>query len=116
MNYKLVAYGALLFFITQILIWYQGNGQFVYKWFRENTLILTLLGIPTSFFMIVATRYTVEGLGGVLWPMRFIAFSTGIFIFTILTWYHMDEPINLKTGVSLLLATAIVLIQLFWKS
>lgn len=116
MNYKLVATGAFLFFITQILIWYQGNGQFVYKWFKENPFILSLIGIPISYLMIIATKYVVDGLGGVLWPMRFIGFSTGILVFTVLTWYHMNEAFTLKTTVSLLLATAIVLIQIFWKS
>lgn len=116
MNYKAVLFGASLFLIAQVFIWYQGNGQFVYKWFKENPLILSLIGVPISYLLIIATKITVDGLGGVLWPMRMIGFSTGIVVFTFLTWYHLNETINLKTAISLLLATAIVLIQIFWKS
>ena len=115
MNYKSVVLGAILFTIAQIFIWYQGNGQFVYKWFKENPITLSLIGVPISYILIIATRYVVDGLGGVLWPMRMIGFSTGIAVFTFLTWYHMNEAINLKTGISLMLATVIVLIQIFWK-
>jgi len=115
MNYKAVLFGASLFLIAQVFIWYQGNGQFVYKWFKENPFILSLVGVPISYLLIIATKITVDGLGGFLWPMRMIGFSTGIVVFTFLTWYHMNETITLKTGISLLLATAIVLIQIFWK-
>tara|TARA_R110000772_G_scaffold188751_1_gene299830 strand:- start:48 stop:398 length:351 start_codon:yes stop_codon:yes gene_type:complete len=116
MNIKSVILGAILFTIAQIFIWYQGNGQFVYKWFKENPIILSFVGVPISYVLILATRYVVEGLGGSLWPMRMIGFSSGIVVFTFLTWYHMNEAVNLKTVISLGLAVSIVLIQIFWKS
>jgi len=52
---------------------------------------------------------------GLLWPSRFIGFSTGIVTFAALTYIFMDEGINLKTAVSLVLALALIIIQLFWK-
>jgi hypothetical protein len=44
-----------------------------------------------------------------------IAFGTGVFAFSLLSYGIMGESINMKTAVSLVLATAIVLIQILWK-
>ena len=52
---------------------------------------------------------------GLLWPGRFIGFASGVISFAFLSYYFMGEGITFKTGVSLLLAVVIVLIQVFWK-
>jgi len=109
-------YGVFLFLIGQALIWIQTNGQFVWPWFKKNPIIVSILGGSViSYILIMATRYVVEYFGGLLWPGRFIGFASGIIVFAFLTWYYMGESINLKTGVSLLLASALIAIQLFWK-
>ena len=64
---------------------------------------------------IMGTKYVAAYYDGLIWPGRFIGFSSGIFCFTILTWYFLGEGINVKTGISLLLAIALITIQLFWK-
>jgi len=110
------AYGVFLFLIAQALIWIQTNGQFIWPWFKKNPIIISILGGSViSYIFIMATRYVVEYFDGLLWPGRFIGFASGIFVFTILTWYFMGEGINMKTGVSLVLASALIAIQLFWK-
>jgi hypothetical protein len=53
--------------------------------------------------------------GGTLWENRLLGFGMGMVSFGLLTYIFMGEGITLKTGVSLILATALVLIQLFWK-
>lgn len=63
-----------------------------------------------------ATRYVVQGFDGLFWPGRFISFCAGIFIFTAMTYIFRDESINIKTAISLMLALALILVQLFWKS
>ena len=57
----------------------------------------------------------VAGFNGLLWPQRFLAFSTGIIIFTVLTWYLKGEGLSVKTLVSLGLAFLLSIVQIFWK-
>ena len=108
--------GVLLYFFGQILIWYQTNGQFKWKWFADNPFIVAcIFSIPISYAFIIATTYVVEYFNGTLWPGRFIGFATGMISFAILTSFYMNEGINAKTMISLILATALVLIQILWK-
>ena len=74
-----------------------------------------IFSIPISFAFIVATKYVVGYFDGQLWPGRFIGFATGIMSFAILTSFYMNEGINAKTMISLVLATALVAIQILWK-
>jgi len=108
--------GMLLFLAGQILIWFQTNGQFINEWAKNNTFILSVVGGTTiSYFFINATRLIAEHYNGLLWPGRFIGFSMGITSFAFLTWYFMGEGINTKTTICVILAVAIIIIQLFWK-
>jgi hypothetical protein len=98
------------------MIWIQTNGQFVWPWFKKNPIIVSItFGSVISYILIYATRFVVEHFDGLLWPSRFIGFSTGILSFSILTYMFLGEGINTKTAVSLILALSLVAIQLFWK-
>jgi len=109
-------YGFLLFFVGQALIWFQTNGQFIWPWFKKNPLIISILGgTIISYLFIKATAYVVEHFEGLLWPGRFIGFASGMIVFAICTWAFFGETINLKTGISLALATMLICVQLFWK-
>lgn len=107
--------GALLFLLGQILVWYQINGQFLSVWCKKNPLVMSLLGIPISYVYIYATQHLVIAFDGQLWPQRLIAFAMGMVAFAFLTWFHMNEVMTIKTAITLVLAAAIVLIQVFWK-
>jgi len=112
---KLLA-GMALFLFGQILIWYQTNGQFRWDWCARNPFAMALIfSVPISFAFIIASKYVVGYFDGSLWPGRFIGFATGMLSFAILTSYYMDEGINTKTMVSLILAIALVAIQILWK-
>ena len=50
MNYFLLC--LLLFVVGQGLVWFQLNGQFINEWFKNNTFILSLLGVPISYIFI----------------------------------------------------------------
>lgn len=76
---------------------------------------MAAFGWPISYILIYASRYVVEGFDGLLWPGRFIGFASGMFVMAFLTYIHMNEGITMKTGITLLLALAITLIQVFWK-
>ena len=92
----------ILFTIAQGLIWYQTNSQFFNSWVKERPLLMATMGVPISYILIYASRYVV-------------GFSTGMVIMAILTYIHLDEGITFKTGVTLLLAFIIVMVQLYWK-
>ena len=76
---------------------------------------MSLCGVPISYAYIFATHHLVIAFDGELWPQRLIGFSVGMVAFAFLTWFHLDETLTLKTAVTLALAFAIVLIQVFWK-
>lgn len=107
--------GIILFTIGQALIWYQTNSQFFNEWAKNRPWIMATMGLPISYILIYASRYTVEGFNGLLWPTKFIGFATGVVTMGIFTWIHLGEGINLKTGVTLLLCFLILVIQLIWK-
>ena len=54
-------------------------------------------------------------LGHVMWPQRFIGFASGIFIYAWGTYYYFNQPIDVKTAVSLGLALVLIGVQVFWK-
>jgi hypothetical protein len=105
----------LLFLVGQVLVWYQINGQFLSDWIKERPLLMSLCGIPISYVYIYATHHLVIAFDGQLWPQRLIGFAMGMIAFSFLTWFHLSEAITAKTAVTLALAAAIVLIQVFWK-
>jgi len=114
MNYLLT--GLLFFIIGQTIIWFQTNGQFIWPWFKDNTLILSMVGgTIISFFFIKGTYFLATHFDGMLWPGRFIGFASGILVFSICTYVFLGEGLNLKTLISLILATTLIFIQLFWK-
>ena len=106
---------ATLFLFVQVLTWFQLNGQFVWPWFKNNILLLCLFGLPISWLYIEATRLGFIAFEGVIWPGRLLGFAAGIFTFAICANVFMGEGLSTKTIVSLVLATALVCIQIFWK-
>jgi hypothetical protein len=108
--------GILLSLLGQTLIWFQTNGQFVWEWFRKNPIILSVaFGGIISYLFILGTKYLALHFDGLLWPVRFIGFGSGMVVFSILTWYFMGEGISAKTIISLILSFSLVAIQIFWK-
>ena len=108
--------GITYFIIGHILVWYQLNGQFLWKWFRENEWMVAAGGFFISFFFIWGTKYTVEAMDGLLWPGRFIGFGLGMMQYALFVNYYFDEGITAKTGISLALCFLLITIQVFWKT
>ena len=109
--------GIAFFIVAHILTFYQLNGQFLKStdWFRKNIMIVAAAGFILSFFYIWGTKYAVSGMGGMLWPARFIGFGVGMIIYAIFVQYHFNEGINAKTWVSLGLSFILICIQVLWK-
>ena len=107
--------GIGIFILAHIIVWFQLNGQFFNEWFKSNNFILALFGVPISYLYIWGTKYCYEGFDGLIWPGRFIGFACGMVIFAAFSSSIMGEGITVKTGLSLILAVALVGIQIFWK-
>tara|TARA_R110002050_G_scaffold18561_1_gene54084 strand:- start:755 stop:1102 length:348 start_codon:yes stop_codon:yes gene_type:complete len=115
MNLKWFFYGVLFFLAAHIVTWFQLNGQFLWKFFKDNTFILALTGVPISYLYIWGTKFTVESFG-MLWPARFVGFGVGIAVYALFIGIFFKEGITLKTFVSLILAFSLVCIQVLWKN
>lgn len=117
MDYKKLLIGAGFFFFAQSLSWYQTNGQFISTWMKDNPILLSaMMGIPVGLGYIFGTENIVAAFGGeTLWASRIFGFVTGVLTFSILTYLHVKEGVNLKTAVILVLASVIVTLQVFWK-
>ena len=110
----LIGMGAFL--VAHILTFFQLNGQFLYKSFQKHEWAVAAAGVILSFFYIWGTKYTVEAFSGLLWPGRFIGFGVGMVVYAVMVSYFFNEGINLKTLTSLILATGLVCVQVFWKA
>lgn len=115
MNILSLISGVIFFTIAHIIVFFQLNGQFKWEWFKDNEWLMILIGLPISYLYLLGTRYTVEGMGGLLWPTRFIGFGVGMVIYAVLVSYFFNEGITSKTAISLLLAIILILIQVFLK-
>jgi len=97
--------------IAQVIIWFQLNGQLKWEWFKDNYFLMSLMGVPISYMLLMATKYGFQGFKE-LWPIRLMGFATGMISFPFITYWILGEGITLKTGVSILLAIVIMLLQL----
>ena len=105
----------VIFFIVQVITWFQLNGQFFSPWFKNNVFILCLMGVPISWLYIEATRMGFIAFDGLIWPGRLLGFAAGMFTFAVCASIFMGEGLNTKTIISLILATILTFIQVFWK-
>lgn len=107
--------GALYGVMGQIMSFMQLQGSIKYNWFQKYPLLVLLSAIPSTWMYVKSVENLVAWGDGQLWPSRLIGFGIGIIIFVSLSMILFKEPITLKTLVCLLLATSIILVQIFWK-
>jgi len=115
LNINLIS-GIVFFIVAHIIVFFQLNGQFKWEWFKEHEWVMAIIGIPISFLYLWGTKYTVQGLDGLLWPTRFIGFGIGMIIYAIGVSYFFNEGISSKTAISLLLSIILIGIQTLWKN
>ena len=110
-KYILITIGIFLF--NNILIWYQLNSQLVWDWAKtsKSMWFMSLMGIPISLLFWYATKIGYVGFGN-LWAVRFIGFATSMLTFPVMTYLYLGEALTLKTIITVLLATVIMLIQI----
>ena len=103
----------MIFFLTNIIIWYQLNSQLVWEWAKGTKAMWfsALLGIPISLLFWWATKIGYEAFGN-LWSIRFMGFATSMLTFPVMTYFYLGEVITLKTTITILLAIVIMILQL----
>ena len=103
----------LIFFMNNIMIWYQLNGQLVWDFWKtwKGITLSLLMGIPITALFWWATKIGYDGFGN-LWAVRLMGFATSMISFPIMTWLYLGEVVSLKTIISIVLAIAIMLLQL----
>lgn len=104
-------YGFLIYCVAQILVWFQTYGPLKIDFIKSNKWLIYVFSIPITYLFVTATRYTVEYFEGLTWGSRFIQFTAGIITFAVMSYIFNNEGINLKTGISLLIVTILILIQ-----
>ena len=105
-------YMALVFqSLAGVLAFFQLQGWVVWDkpWLKSMWWIYgTSLIIAPLFFW--STKWSYEHFGA-FWNMRLAGFGVGTIVFGIMAWFYIGEIPTLKTIISLLLAMAIILIQ-----
>ena len=103
----------LTFFLNNIFIWYQLNGQLVWDFWKswKGIAASLLMGIPITALFWLATKWGYEGFG-TLWPVRFMGFATSMMTFPTMTWLYLGEVMTLKIIITMILALIIMLLQL----
>ena len=97
--------GALIAFF-QLQGWVVWNKPWLQSvwWMYATSLFIA----PLFFY---STKWSYEYFGA-FWNYRLLGFGVGIVVFAICTWLLFDEIVTLKTIISILLATAIIVIQI----
>ena len=103
----------LLMSVGHAFCWFQGHLQLKWVWFKDHPFLMALLGVPISYLFIYAIQIGYQQFDKA-WPLKLISFGAGTIVFAILTYFVLHEPMTTKTGVSLLLASLIVFIQIFF--
>lgn len=109
-----VLYALLLGAVAQAISFVQLQGQSLWKFPKENPLVMMLLGLPISLLYIHSTKLMNEHFLA-SWPGRLIGFGVGVIVFTIMSWFLFREHPTPKTLICLGLAFAIITVQIFWK-
>jgi len=108
--------GILLFAIANVIVWFQFNSQFVWKWFQDKPVTINLmLAVPAGIIFWYAVRSVVTDTGE-LWASKMVGFGVGNIIFATMTWFLMKESMfTTKTMICMFLACLIIATQVFWK-
>ena len=99
--------------IAAILAFFQLQGHYVWPKVKFLSSIwwiyITSIIIAPLFFW--STKWSYEHFGA-FWNMRLAGFGVGTIVFGAMAWFFIGEIPTLKTIISLLLAAAIILIQI----
>ena len=102
----------LLVIVANIGTWFQFQGQFwSNKMIYKSPYYVMIVGALLSPIFWYATKFSYEHFGQ-FWNIRLMGFGAGTIVFGLMTWMLMNEVPTLKTVICLMLAAAIVMIQI----
>ena len=99
--------------IAAVLAFFQLQGHYVWpdKPFLKSMWWIYLMSIIIAPLFFYSTKWSYEHFGA-FWNMRLAGFGIGTIVFGTLAWFFIGEIPTLKTVISLLLAAALILIQI----
>ena len=101
-----------LIVIANIGTWFQFQGHYWSdKLFFKSPWFICGMGTILSMFFWHATKFSYEYFGQ-YWNIRLMGFGVGTMVFGLMTWMLSNEVPTIKTFICLLLAMAIILIQI----
>ena len=95
--------------VGNIIAWLHMNAQFKWEWAKSVWWII-LGGLPISFLFYYSTRWSYEHFGQ-YWAVRPLGFGMATITFGIMTAIFLKEMPSLKIWISLLLALAIIILN-----
>lgn len=104
-----------VYVFSQAFTFYQLQGHLWNSWIKKHPFLMSLIGVPIGYFVILASREMVNLYEGETWPNRMIGFAIGVMVFSVMAWAILKEPLTMKTMICLFLSFVILLLQLFWK-
>ena len=107
--------GVLWGVVGQVLSFIQLQAGIKWGWTQKYGILLMFLGLPISWAFMKSVQNFIVAFDGEIYPSRILGFAVGIIIFGTMGWFLFKEGISPKTGVCLLLSSAIILIQVLWK-
>ena len=98
--------------LGSLIAFYQLQGHYVYPQYKflKSMWWVYLTSIPIAPLFFYSTKWSFEHFGA-FWNMRLAGFGIGTIVFGFMAWGLIGEMTTLKTIVCLLLALAIILIQ-----
>ena len=115
MEYQKILLGILFGLIGQVGTFMQLQGSYKYGWYEKYQWLVILASVPLGWLYIKSVNYFIEGFGGQIWPSRLVGFGVGVIVFTLMSLYLFNEPLNVKNTVCLGLGFCIIAVQLFVK-
>jgi multidrug transporter EmrE-like cation transporter len=113
--YKLLLEGALYGTLAQIITFLQLQGNIKWNWYAKYPFLVLAAAVPISILFIKSVEKFVAAFNGEIWPSRLIGFGIGIIVFYLMSYFLFNEQVTPKTFVCLILASAIIGVQVFWK-
>ena len=104
-----------LFVITQTLVWFTVNLQFVNDYWKAKSFLITvILAVPTSACAYFASQQGYTALSESAWGVRFLGFGTSYIVFPVLTYALLGESFfTAKVLICTLLSVCILLVQVY---
>ena len=110
-----IIYGVLYGILGQALSFMQLQASIKFNWQEKYMWLILLVGVPNIWVYLQSVNHFIIAFNGSVWESRLLGFAIGVGVFVFMGWLMFSEPFTAKTGVSLLLALCIVLIQVLWR-